>query len=226
MKPRYGPDETWPGHQKPYWNKALGEARAAGWILTYDDAPHRYGVVSCPGGDDGTSCTFEVDKTAKGGETFSVIARTLIRNCRHGTTVQGSKVRARQDECQRLLDHADRLIGVAAMGLDQIEVRQAALADLDQIQARIEAAEANLDEILKEDMAAALEAVYDSDYAPLPDEISSTLAEAADTADEGASVATTLKVRRPRLAKPFLLRALEAQKRIAELRARLAELML
>jgi hypothetical protein len=63
---RYGPDETWPTHQKPYWNKILAVACQAGWTLNYIDAPHRFGVASCPAGEH----TFSVDKTASGGETI------------------------------------------------------------------------------------------------------------------------------------------------------------
>jgi hypothetical protein len=221
MKPRYGPDETWPKHQKPYWSKVLGEAKTAGWTLKYDDAPHKFGDVFCPGGQDGASCSFMVDKTARGGEAKS--REALIRNCRHGSVVQGSKVLLRHEECRRLLDHADRLIADAAKGLDAAESRLAALADLDRLQILLETAEANLIEILQDNLDEALQGVYATDEAPAPDEVSDALDEAAEAVDRGESVA--LKVRRPHLAKPLLTRVQTAQTRIFELRARLEELM-
>ena len=225
MASTYGPADTWPKHQFPFWNKALSETQSAGWSLRYVDAPHTFGYAYCPGAD-GVSCSFMIDKTARGGETFSVEARKLIRNCKHGSAGPGSKALARQQECQRLLDQADRLIGSVAGGLDAAEARQAAQVELDRLQLQIEAVEANLDDILQRDVDEALRTVYETDGAPTPDEISGTLAEAVAAVDSGETVATKLKRGRPHLAEPFLHRLLAARTRIAALRARLEELMM
>ena len=75
MSTHYGPGDSWPRHQKQWWNEALAEAHAAGWTLNYIDAPHTFGVVSCPSEDDDTRHSFMVDKTARGGETKSKEAR-------------------------------------------------------------------------------------------------------------------------------------------------------
>ena len=198
----YGPADTWPKHQFPFWNKALSEAQSAGWSLRFVDAPHTFGYAHCPGGADGFPCSFMIDKTARDSETFSVEARKLIRNCRHGSAAPGSKVQARQHECQRLLDQADQLIGSVAEGLDAAEARQAAQAELDRLQLQVEAVEANLDDILQSDVDEALRAVYETDGAPTPNQISGTLAEAVAAVDSGESVATKLKRGRPRLADP------------------------
>jgi hypothetical protein len=226
MARTYGPADTWPKHQFLFWNKALSVAQSAGWSLRYVDAPHKFGNAYCPGGADGFPCSFMIDKTANGGETFSVEARKLIRNCRHGSAGPGSKVRPRQLECQRLLDQADRVIASVAEGLDAAEARQAAQAELDRLQLQIEAVEANLDDILQRDVDEALRAVYETDGAPTSDEISDTLAEAVAAVDSGESVATKLKRSRPHLAEPFLQRVLAARTLIAGLRARLEELMI
>jgi hypothetical protein len=62
---KYGPDDTWPTHDKKHWHEPLAAARRAGWTLTYVNAPHRFGVVNCPANEH----SFVVDKTAKGSET-------------------------------------------------------------------------------------------------------------------------------------------------------------
>ena len=225
MSAYYGPDETWPRHQKPYWNEALSAARTAGWTLKYIDAPHRFGDLFCPGGEDGVRCSFTVDKTAKGGETKSREALKLIRGCGHGSVIQGSKVRARQAECQRLLDHANRLIDIAATGLAAAEAQQAAWAELERIQTQLESAEANLAEVLREEENAALQAIYDTDNAPVPSDIADALDDVLVVVANGESAATALKVRKPQLAKPFLDRARQARTRIAGLRVRLEALL-
>jgi hypothetical protein len=203
----------------------LSAARAAGWTLRYIDAPHRFGDVFCPGGEDGVRCSFMVDKTAKGGETKSREALKLIRGCGHGSVIQGSKARTRQEECLRLLDHADRLIDIAATGLAAAEAQQAAWAELERIQTQLESAEANLAEVLREEEDTALQAVYDTDDAPTPSDIADTLDDALIVVANGESAATALKVRKPRLAKPFLDRVQQARTRVAELRVRLENLL-
>lgn len=224
MSVQYGPDETWPRHQRPFWNEALDEARSAGWTLKYVDAPHKFGVVSCPGGEDGARHTFMVDKTATGGETKSREARKTVRNCQHGATASGSKVHARQAECQRLLDEAERLIDLADTRLTLAEAKQAAWAELERIETQLETAAANLAEILWEEQEQAWQAAMDFDDAPAPDAIAENLDDAIAAVAGSEKVATALKVRRPRLAQPFLDRAHAAKTRIDELTARLMAL--
>jgi hypothetical protein len=170
-----------------------------------------------------------VDMTARSGETHSRKALKRIRECPHGTVVAGSKVKARQEECERLLNRADRLIEEAASGLARAEARQAALAELQRMQTQLEAAEANLAEILPvhedEDEDEVLHAVYDTDDAPVPSDISEVLNDAQNAVVGGESVAAALLIRRPRLAKLLLDRAKEAHSRIAALRRRLDALM-
>ena len=223
-KTQYGPGETWPRHQMSYWNAALAEARAAAWTLQYLDAPHCFGTVFCPGGDDGMRHSFKVDKTARGGESMSREARKLIRRCQHGSSTAGSKVRARQEECRRLLDEAERLICIADDGLTMAEARAAAWADLERLETQLEAAAANVAEIFRATQEDAWQAAGDADDAPDPDAIAETLDGAATAVAGAESVATTLKGRRPRLAKPLLERAQDALARIAELRNRLKAL--
>lgn len=148
-KTQYGPGETWPRHQMPYWNVTLAEARAAAWTLHYLDAPHCFGTVFCPGGDDGMRHSFKVDKTARGGESMSREARKLIRRCQHGSSTTGSRVRARQEECRRLLDEAEQLISIADDGLTMAEARAAAWADLERLETQLETAAANVAETLR-----------------------------------------------------------------------------
>ena len=221
---RYGPSGTWPRHQKSYWNEALEEARAAGWMLTYLNAPHRFGIVSCPGGDDGNVHSFEVDKTAHGGERFSRLARRLIRTCQHGSTSVGSKFCGRQDKCNRLLDEAERLLSEAEPGLRFAELRTAAWADLDRLEIQLATAAANVAEALLAEEEA-WQTIIDTDDAPALDAISATLDNATTAVLSGESIAIALKVRKPRLAKPLLERAHEVRDRIAQLRERLAALM-
>ncbi len=222
---RYAPDETWPRHQKPYWNEVLSDARAAGWTLNYIDAPHRFGEVSCPGGDDGNRHSFSVDKTARGGETISREARKLIRSCRHGLTTNGAKVRDRQAECERLLSEAERLVQAADAGLTSAEGREALWGEIERIERQLETAVANLAEILEEEGAVLLAAV-DAEEVPDSESISAALDDAMTAVANSESVATALKVRKPRLAKPYLDRARRARIGIQELRLRLAALLL
>lgn len=223
-KTQYGPDATWPRHQMPYWNEALDEARAAAWTLHYLDAPHRFGDVFCPGGDDGMRHSFRVDKTARGGESMSREARKLIRRCQHGSSTIGSKVRTRQEECRRLLDEAEQLISIADDGLTMAEARAAAWADLERLETQLETAAANVAEVLRTEQEAAWQAASDADDAPDPDTIAETLDDAATAVASAESAATPLNVRKPRLAKPLLDRAQDALARIAELRNRLKAL--
>ena len=226
MSTHYGPDDTWPRHQKPWWNEALAEARAAGWTLNHIDAPHRFGVVSCPSEDDGTRHSFMVDKTARGGETKSKEARKLVLNvCQHASTVTGSKVRVRQDECERLLHEAERLISIADTGLTLAEAHVAAWADLERLETQLETAAANLAEVLRREQEDAWQAAEDvGDDAPEPDSIAATLDDAASVVTRSESVATALRVRKPKLAESLLSRAQAARVRIGDLRDRLGAL--
>jgi len=161
---------------------------------------------------------------ATGGETKSREARKTIRNCQHGATASGSKVRARQAECQRLLDEAERLINLADTRLTLAEARQAAWAELERIETQLETAAANLAEILREEQEQAWQAAMDFDDAPAPEAITENLDDAMAAVAGSEKVATALKVRRPRLAQPLLDRAHVAKTRIDELRARLTAL--
>lgn len=216
MKERFGPDETWPQHQKPYWRSVLAEAREAGWTLTHVNAPHTFGVVTCPAGEH----TFMVDGTARGGETKSREARKIIRSrCRHGSVRDGGKVRERQEECCRLLDTAEQLIANADTDLTAAEDKQQAWDELELLEIQVESASVTIQQV-----QAAWETVYESDGAPEPELISGHLDEAELTVGRGESVAEVLGARHPALARPLLDRVGVAVGRIAELRDRLASL--
>lgn len=217
---KYGPDDTWPSHQKPFWNKALAEARRVGWTLTHVDAPHNFGVVSCPAGEH----AFGVDKTAVGGETKSKEAMKKIRWCQHGMGQSGSKVRARQQECVQLLDVAEELIAAAAERLTIAEAKQGAQEDLDRLELQLQTAASNVREILLTEQEAALLAAIEVDHAPEPAVVSATLDDATVAVQRSESVAKALSVGRPKLAKPLLERAKEARTSIDGLNARLAAL--
>jgi len=165
-----------------------------------------------------------VDKTAVGGETKSREARKAVRNCQHAATASGSKVRTRQAECRRLLAEAERLIDLADTRLTLAEAKQAAWAELERIETQLETAAANLAEILRGEQDQAWQAAMDADDAPAPDAIAENLDDAMTVVVDSEKVATALKVRRPRLARPFLDRAHAARSRIEELRARLMAL--
>lgn len=223
MSTHYGPGDSWPRHQKQWWNEALAEAHAAGWTLNYIDAPHTFGVVSCPSEDDDTRHSFMVDKTARGGETKSKEARKLVRSCQHASGATGSKVRSRQEECERLLHEAERFISIADAGLTSAEARAAAWADVERIETQLETATANLAEVLREEQEEAWQAAEDADP-PEPDTIAATLDDATTAVTMSESVATTLKMRKPKLAQPLLSRAQAARVRIADLWDRLRAL--
>jgi len=224
MSTHYGPGDSWPRHQKPWWNEALAEAHAVGWTLDYIGAPHTFGVVSCPSEDDDTRHSFLVDKTARGGETKSKEARKLVRACQHASAATGSKVRQRQEECERLLHEADRLISLADAGLTLAEAQAAAWADLERLETQLETAEANLSEILRREQEEAWQAAGDASDAPEADTIAVILDDAATAVTRSESVATALKIRKPKLAEPLLHRAKAARVRIADLRDRLGAL--
>jgi hypothetical protein len=104
------------------------------------------------------------------------------------------------------------------------EAKQAAWAELERIETQLETAAANLAEILRGEQEQAWQAAMDFDDAPAPDAIAENLDDAIVAVAGSEKVATALKVRRPRLAQPFLDRAHTAKTRIDELRARLTAL--
>lgn len=213
----YGPDETWPEHQKPYWNVALRQARAAGWSLT--TGGHWFGVVSCPSGEH----TFGVDKTARGGETKALEVPKLLRSCQHGTpTASGSKVALRRAECERMLTRAEELISIATADLRRAEQRHEAFAELDNLSVVVETADATVNEVLAAAQDEALDRAVGLEDAPDPAEIGTTLGEAELFAGNAAEVAG--KIRRPGVAGPLLARANTAKASIVQLRERLATL--
>lgn len=213
----YGPGETWPEHQRPYWNVALKQARAAGW--TFTTGGHWFGVASCPAGEH----TFGVDKTAKGGETKALEVPKLLRSCQHGMpTTSGSKVAARRAECERLLTRAEELISIAAADLRLAEQRQEAFAELDNLSVVLDTADATVNEVLAAAQDEALDRAAELEDAPDSADIASTLGKAEQSAGNAAEVAA--KIRRPGVAGPLLLRANTAKASIAELRERLTTL--
>jgi len=213
----YGPDETWPEHQKPFWNVALKQAREAGW--TFTTGGHWFGVVSCPAGEH----TFNVDKTARGGETKAKEVPKQLRSCQHGTPATlGSKVAARRAECERLLLRAEDLISAAARDLWRAEQRQAAFTEFDRLRIVLDTADATADEVLAAEQEQALERAADLEDAPGAADIARTLGDADVAAGEARDVAA--KIRRQGIAVPLRTRAQAARSRVSELRERLERL--
>lgn len=189
MVARYGPDNTWPRHQKPYWKRVMAEARLAGWTLEYLDAPHAFGTVSCPSGEH----TFMVDKTARGGESASVLARKLVRRCTHRPAADAA-TRARQEECARLLDEAGQLIASADTGLAMAETHQDAWDDLERLEIQLRTASETTAKVLRTELHAAWSSAIASDEAPSVSEIASTLDDATSAMARGKSEAASLKL--------------------------------
>ena len=108
----------------------------------------------------------------------------------------------------------------AFRGLD-LEARVAALAELERLEIQLETAAANLAEALREEQEEAWRTALDTADAPEPDSIAAVLDDAAAAVTSTETVATALKVRKPKLARLFLDRAHTAQVRIDELRDRL-----
>ncbi|HJQ02730.1 MAG TPA: hypothetical protein VJ851_14105 [Jatrophihabitans sp.] len=211
----FGPDAMWPSHQKPYWNDALKLARDAGWSFT--TGGHWFGVVSCPAGEH----TFVVDKTARGGETKALEVPKLLRRCQHGNAVtDGSKVTARQAECERLLARAEELILTATNDVARAEEQQRAFAEWDRLNLVLDTAEATVDEVLAATQEEALERVLALENVPGQAAIGLDLDEASQMLETAATLAS--KIRRPGIADPLRSRANDAKAGIAALRQRLA----
>jgi hypothetical protein len=215
----FGPDDTWPSHQKPYWKVALKQARTAGWTLRYLGSSHWFGVVVCPAGEH----TFGVDSTARGAETIAAEVPKLLRDCPHGAVrPDGSKVAQRRAESERLLRRAEELVDMAGADLGRAEAREAARAELDRLELLLDTAQLTVDEGLLIAQDEALDRAAELDDAPGPKVVMATLDEAQDTTE--AAVAIAVRIRRAPVAGPLLARAARVRQRIAGLRARLDDL--
>jgi hypothetical protein len=215
--PKYGPDETWPAHDKKYWHEPLAEAHRAGWTLTYIDAPHRFGVVSCPSGQH----TFEVDKTATGAETKAREARKRIRACGHPPK---GPVRNLQGRSVEQLNVAEQLTTDAEHGLARAETRQDAQEALDRLEVQLDTAACTVEDVLLAEQELALEAAIEVDDAPDPPALVEELNQATAAVDRSESAAKSVKETHPGVAKPLLERAKSLRGRIGESRSRLAAL--
>ena len=213
---RYGPEDTWPSHDKKHWREPLEQARQAGWTLTYIDAPHLFGPVMCPGGEH----RFDVDKTARGSETKAKEALKKIRSCGHPPP---GPIQLRRDRSQQLLDIAEQIAQEVEQGLGGVQSQVDAFRALDRLEARLEAAAANLDEVLQGELDQALEAAIEADdAAPDPLDLEGRLDTATESVAEGESAAKSLRPDHPGVAKPLLERACKLSERITRLRGRLA----
>jgi hypothetical protein len=101
------------------------------------------------------------------------------------------------------------------------EGRAAAWTDIERLGTQLETAAANLAEVLRGEQEEAWQAAEDADGAPEPDTIAATLDDAATAVTSSESVATALKICKPKLAQPLLGRAQAAHSRIGDLRDRL-----
>jgi hypothetical protein len=212
---RYGPSDTWPEHDDKNWKPSLAEARRAGWTLTYLNAPHRFGVVSCPAEEH----TFAVGKTPKGSETMAKEAGKRVSRCEHPPS---GPVQARRDQSRELLDVAEQLTREVAQGLDGVEDRLDAYRVLDRLEIQLESAASNVDEVLLAEQDAALETAIEADEAaPDPLALDEKLYAASASATQSESVAKSIKSCHPGVAKPLLERANKLHDLIGTLRSRL-----
>ncbi len=155
----YGPDESWPQHDLPWWADALEVARGAGWhLITFSG--HTWGKVVC---------SREVDdphqkvifSTGRASENVARDLPKLVRRCKH----------PRKGDSDRLAQ-AGQLLDGAALLLDAAESR---------LQSREKAAECEELLRLAEDQVGAIER-FSADRAEDPDE----LLERAVVADQAA----------------------------------------
>ncbi len=216
--PAYGPDDTWPSHDKKYWHEPLAAARQAGWTLTYVNAPHRFGVVYCPA----KQHTFMVDKTASGAETKAREALKKIAWCTHPDPA--GSVRRQRDNSQTLLDIAERLASEVEEGLVAAEAKQQAQEVLDRLETQLDTAASNVEEVSLAEQERALEAAVAVDDAPAPLVLAGKLSEATAAVTNSESLAKSVRTGHPGIAKPLLGQASKLRTRIAELRSRLAVL--
>lgn len=214
----YGPDVLWPEHQDKFWKKALAKARRAGWTLTYMNAPHRFGVVSCPAGQH----TFDVGKTPRGSERRAREAVREVAKCKHPP--QGL-VRDRRDRADELLDNAERITLEVTDGLDKVAKQLNAYRLFNELELQLRTASESVREALQAEHEAALEAAVDADdAAPAPDALDGELDTASELVTEGKSVAKSLREAHPGVAKPLLRRIDELHGRIGALRDQLKAL--
>lgn len=215
----YGPDDTWPTHQKPWWKPVLGLARDAGWSYEYLNAPHKAGDLICPASEH----VITVDKTAGGSDFHAGEAKkTITFKCKHGRTSAGGKVRERLDAATRRLETAETLIDQADGRLAAIEFRADAderLAELDRIVLQLESAGMAIDDILLEQDEALADSLAD---VPALTAVEDAL-DAADAEIDKAS-AVAAKIRKHGTVPVLQERARVARNRIERLRARVAEL--
>lgn len=210
---KYGPNETWPSHEKKHWHDPLAAARQAGWTLTYVNAPHRFGIVSCPAKEH----SFAVDQTAKGSETKAKEALKRIAWCNHPM----GDVRDRRDESRRLLDLAARLAVEVEEGLGAAEAKRDAWAVLDRLELQLDTAASNVDAALIAAEEATWEVAMAVDDAPDPPAMEGRLDEAASALAGGESLAKSVRSSYPGVARPLLDQAKSLRAHIAELRLRL-----
>jgi hypothetical protein len=209
----YGPDDTWPSHEKKHWHEPLATARQAGWTLVYINAPHRFGVVYCSAREH----SFTVDKTARGSETKAKEALKKVAWCTHPAGL----VRAQRDESQRLLDTAAWLTTEVEEGLAAAEAKQEAQEVLDRLEIQLDTAASNVEEVLLAEQEAALEAAIAVDDAPDPPVLAGRLNEATAAVDSSESLTKSVRTVHPGIARPLLEKATTLRARIAELRRRL-----
>lgn len=215
----YGPGETWPTHQKPYWKDALKQARAAGWTLRHLGAPHWFGVVVCPTGDH----SFSVDSTARGAETIAKEVPKRLRECPHGAAPRaGAKVADRALEADRLLTSAERLVDAASWDLDLARARDDVLAELDRLELLLRSAELTVDHVLAVAQEEALSRAVELEGVPDAKAIDETLTEAEMHTDAAEAVVT--RIRRTGVAQPLSARAELIRRRIGDVRSRLDDM--
>lgn len=213
--PEYGPDDTWPAHDKKHWSEPLAAARAARWTLTYINAPHRFGVVRCPA----RQHSFDIDKTARGSETKAKEAMKKIAWCTH----PAGQVGLQQDRSLNLLDTAELLTAEVAEGLAAAEAKQDAQDALVRLEIQLDTAESSVLALLAEQDRALEEAIAVDD-APDPPVLAGKLTEAAAAVGTSESLAKSVRNEHPGVARPLLYRATTLRARIDQLRGRLSAL--
>lgn len=107
---RYGPDDKWRKHPKPWFRDVFDLARGYGWSLEYKSDHGAY-LLICPAGD----CIEPVFSTGRGGESAAKSARRRVERCPDGRIAEPI-TRART-----LLDKAERLLNAVEVLSDRAE---------------------------------------------------------------------------------------------------------
>lgn len=162
-----GPSDSWPTHSYPEAQKALDEARNAGWWLkSAGKSAHGYGVLYCRRTTSREYCKFPVFTTGgSDSEDTAHRIREKVAKCQHGNLgdehVEGTERTSVEvlRGAQFHMDRAERLLTAVELLATQEELRARAAALLESAATDTQDAEGLLAQAVRadEDAAAATE---------------------------------------------------------------------